>query len=117
MTDRPDPAIEAAEKELAAFDALLADLSAKHPDADVEPFHYSGGRLILRTPDEGQFSYWMDNRAKAVQAAGALCRGCVLYPSTPVLDALFRKKPGISQRIADRLLEKAGFAEDVNKGK
>lgn len=113
----PESAVDVAEKELAAFDALLADLQAKFPDAEVEAYTYSGGRLILRTPDEGSFSQWMDNRAKPVQAAGALCRRCILHPSTAVVDLLFKRKPGLSQRIGDVLLEKAGAGEAITLGK
>ncbi len=101
----------------AAFDSILADLKAKFPDAEVEPYTYSGGSLVLRTPDEAAFSYWMDNRAKSVQAAGALCRACVLWPDRATLDILLRKKPGISQRIADVLLGKAGAGEEIALGK
>ncbi len=113
----PDAAALAAAKELEAFERILSDLQTKHPDAEVEPYHYSGGRLILRTPDEPSFMQFMDNRAKAAQAGKVLAMRCTLYPEPAVIETLFRRKPGLSQRIADKLLEKAGAGEEITLGK
>jgi hypothetical protein len=99
------------------FDRALAEAQAKYPDAEVEAYTYSGGRLILRTPDEGAFAKFMDERAKPVQAAGALCRRCVLWPALDTMEALFRRKPGLPQRIADKLLDKAGAGEEIELAK
>jgi hypothetical protein len=103
-----------------AFDSILADLQAKHPDAEVEPLNYAGGRMIVRTPDEGSYAKFITDSGdstKRAQAAKALARRCILWPSLDELDALFARKPGLVARIVDKLLDKAGAGDEVTLGK
>lgn len=103
-----------------SFDDTLAALQAKFPDAEVESLTYSGGRMIVRTPDEVAYARWLADSAekgKLSAAAGALCRRSILWPSTDVIDALFRRKPALSLRIVDKLLEKAGGGDEIALGK
>ncbi len=104
-----------------AFDLKLAELQAKFPDAEVEVLSSKrAGRMIVRTPDEAMYSKFTsdsDGRLKAVQAATALCRRCILWPDLAVVDALFMRYPGLSTRITDTLLEKAGAGDAITLGK
>ncbi len=116
----PDPAPTPAPIEADAFATILRDLQAKHPEAEVESSECSLGKFIVRTPDEGSYSAFMalnGEPTKKVQAAMALCRRCILWPSLPVVDGWFGKKPGLSRPIADLLLVKAGAAEELITGK
>lgn len=103
------------------IDAILADLKAKHPLYELE-IYTSGilGRMILKSPDEGDCSLWYaerDNAAKTVQNANALCRRCILYPAIPVVDEVFRKKPLVGQPISLRLIKMAGIDDEIKLGK
>lgn len=99
-----------------SFDQILASLQAKFPDAEVEAYSYSGGKFILRTPDEGACSIFMaaqNDKKLQVQNTTAFCKRGVLYPDVVALDALFTKKPLLCLRIGDTLLAKAGAAEEI----
>ena len=113
------PEVEKARAEAAAFDAILADLTAKFPTSEVEPYVYSGGRLALRTPDEAEFAKWMDDKAArgAHLAAVALCMRCVVYPDAAATAVILKRKPGLAHRIGDVILNKAGSAEEIRAGK
>lgn len=105
------------------FDRLLAEFSAANPLSEVEALTYhvaGGGRMIVKTPDDGTYSKFLaesSDRAKSAQAATAMCRRCILWPDLATVDSLFRRKPGLSMRIADKLLDKAGAADEVALGK
>lgn len=104
-----------------SFDRLLADFQSRFPDADVEALRYGGGRMIVRTPDEATYSQFVattaTDRSKTAPATAALCRRCILWPDAAVVDALFARKPALAARIADKLLDKAGAAEEISLGK
>lgn len=102
------------------FDILLADLTAKHPNDDVEPLRYAGGRMIVRTPDEGtyaQFVTMSGEPSKRLLAMTTLCRRCILWPSLDVVDGIFARKPGLALRISDKLADKAGAGDEIILGK
>ena len=103
-----------------SFDEILAALAAKYPDAEVESLTYSGGRMIVRTPDEVAYARWLadsTDRTKLAAAAQALCLRCVLHPSTDAVKVLFVRKPALPLRIVDKLLEKAGGGDEIALGK
>ncbi len=103
-----------------AFDSILADFQAKLPDAEVEALNHAGGRMVVRTPDEGSYARFLadsGDAAKRAAAAKAICRRCILWPSLDEVDALFARKPGLVSRIVDKLMDKAGAGDEVTLGK
>ncbi len=106
--------------DLDPFDSSLAEFSAKFPNGDVEPLTYSGGRMIVRTPDDGTYARFLtesDDATKRHAATVNLCRQCILSPDLATVDALFRRKPGLVHAIGAKLLTKAGVGEEITLGK
>ncbi len=102
------------------FAKSLADFQAAHPDAEVEQLNYPGGRMIVRTPDEGTYAQFITDSSdpgKRSAAIKSFIRRCVLSPTLDVVDDLFRRKPGLPFRIADKLSEKAGAGDEITLGK
>ncbi len=110
----------AAVQKVDPFDAILADLSAKNPDNEVEPITYAGGRVIVRTPDEGAYAKWLADsgeKGKLAPAAKAFARRCILWPEPASVDDLFARKPALPLSIVNKLIEKAGGGDEVRLGK
>lgn len=108
--------VETEERE-ALDEEAIANAEAEHGANKIGIVRTDLGAVIVKRPHPAHYKRFRDRESAKTQDLEKLVRPCVVYPDATRFDAMLDEQPAILDRVANQVVELAGFRAREVSGK
>lgn len=95
--------------------SAIEALKLKHPTAELFLLTSESAEVVAKVTkaEVDMFREFISSPATKARAMERFVKACVVFPSADEVRVILEKKPGLSEKWGDQLLDQAGMDEEV----